>query len=114
MTAPDLTPARLEQLLVAATPGPWHVDGLHTSAVIVRMSPYAWRRVAETDASTFHNPNWRADAALIALSPALAARVIELEAALRACVQAHETGRFEPAQAAYENARTALETPNAD
>ena len=76
----DLTPARLEELLAAATPGPWHVDGLHTSAVIVRMSPYAWRRVAETDASTFHNPNWRADAALIAFSPALAARVIELEA----------------------------------
>lgn len=79
MTTPDLTPARLEELLAAATPGPWHVDGLHTSAVIVRMSPYAWRRVAETDASTFHNPNWRADAALIALCPSLAARVIELE-----------------------------------
>jgi len=70
----------LEALLAAATPGPWHVDGLHTSAVIVRMSEHAWRRVAETDTALFHNPNWRADTTLIALSPALAARVIELEA----------------------------------
>jgi len=69
----------LEALLAAATPGPWHVDGLHTSAVIVRMSEHAWRRVAETDTALFHNPNWRADTTLIALSPALAARVIELE-----------------------------------
>ena len=104
----------VEALLAAATPGPWFVvederPGMEWNRHIC-WDEHGDHRVAfmASDAGT------EANAALIALSPALAARVIELEAALRACVQAHETGRFEPAQAAYENARAALETPNAD
>lgn len=65
-----------------------------------------------------HSCNRRLAAALTAqaerANAALAARVIELEAALRACVEAHETGRYELARAAYHTARTALETPNAE
>lgn len=49
MTTTDLTPARLRELLDAATPGAWHVDGLHTSAVIAQVAPHIWKRVAETD-----------------------------------------------------------------
>ena len=117
MVTPDLTPARLEQLLAAATPGPWHVDGLHTSAVIVRMSEHAWRRVAETDTALFHNPNWRADTTLIALSPALAARVIELEAEnarlmalLRKIIAASNSDNSAHLHGQIAKARAALET----
>ena len=112
----DLTPARLEELLAAASPGPWRhslwhkTESLETWDVTVQEVEVAqchWMPDDPVDTASVH-----ANASLIALAPSLAARVIELEAALRACVQAHETGRYEPAQAAYQNARTALETPN--
>lgn len=48
------------------------------------------------------------NARLIAKAPDLLAENERLRDALRAMVQAHETGKFEPMQAAYEAARAAL------
>lgn len=52
------------------TPGPWHVDGFHMSAVI-RETETGWERIAECDSEAFRNANWRADARLIAAAPEL-------------------------------------------
>ncbi len=69
MTTPDLTPARLEELLAAATQGPWRIG-------YAGIYGHGEQYVAEAVSA----PSWGDDAPLIALSPALAARVIELEA----------------------------------
>lgn len=84
----DLTPSRLRELLAAATPGPWKVA---SDAPVYAI--YAGRhRVVQTP----NQNNWSKcgaseswlgiesadDAALIALAPALAARVIEQDAEL--------------------------------
>ena len=79
MTTPDLTPARLRELLDAATPGNWvhHSRGSPDGPAMWITTdaggdgPYL---VAECEDET--------DARLLALAPALAQRVIELEAAL--------------------------------
>ena len=80
----EFTPARLRELLDAATPGPWFVvederPGMEWNRHIC-WDEHGDHRVAfmASDAGT------EANASLIALTPALAARVIELEAALRA------------------------------
>ena len=95
MTAPDLTTARLEELLAAATPGPWraptkntgHVWGVDNSP---GLNPPGTVEVAQVGAYRdkellrWNRARWDADKALIALSPSLAARVIELEAEAKA------------------------------
>ena len=53
------------------------------------------------------DPGGEAAGAVDALRAA-AAEIERLRAALRGCVEAHEMGRYEPAQAAYEAARQAL------
>lgn len=65
----EITPARLEELLAAATQGPWRIG-------YAGIYGHGEQYVAEA----VFGPSWGNDAALIALSPALAARVIELEA----------------------------------
>lgn len=48
------------------------------------------------------------------LEIALASEVLRLREALTACVTAHETGRYEPAQIAYEAAKIVLGRVPAD
>lgn len=53
------------------TPGPWHVDGFHMSAVIRQDAEGQWLSVAQCDTDSFPNKNWKADARLIAAAPEL-------------------------------------------
>jgi hypothetical protein len=53
------------------SPGPWHVDGFHMSAVIRDKGDRQWERIAECDSDGFRNPNWQANARLIASAPAM-------------------------------------------
>lgn len=88
----EITPARLRELLDAATPGPWKAEAAERLGRYRIMAQYAgptgyWHEIAFVYDDASVNPplplgeinEWRANAALIALSPALAARVIELE-----------------------------------
>ena len=96
MPGADLTPARLEQLLAAATPGPWTQHLVDETLVVSGSHQIATTNIGGTYSQNFQR--MAADAELLALSPALAARVIELETMVeRPTIQQ----------------RAALETPNA-
>lgn len=77
----------LRSLLGAATPGPWRVFGKKTGKVISENAP-GFVEVCEAgdfkdrELVPFNGERWNADAALIALSPALAAEVLQLREAL--------------------------------
>lgn len=60
------------------TKGPWSVDGWHTSAVIAKLSDLTYVRVAECDTKDFPNPDWKANAHLIAAAPELYEALEEL------------------------------------
>jgi hypothetical protein len=53
------------------TPGPWAIDGFHTSAVIAKLPDKTYVRVADCDTPSFPNPDWKANSHLIAASPEL-------------------------------------------
>lgn len=74
-----------------------------------RSNGYGGYENCDTPARVYPGPiDYDSAAKLIAERNAALARVRGLEAALGACVAAHETGRFEPARAAYHNAIAAL------
>ena len=53
------------------TPGPWAIDGWHTSAVIAKLPDESYVRVADCDTPSFPNLDWKANAHLIAAAPAM-------------------------------------------
>ena len=53
------------------TPGPWAIDGWHTSAVIAKLPDESYVRVADCDTPSFPNLDWKANAHPIAAAPAL-------------------------------------------
>lgn len=127
----EITPERLEELLAAATPGPWAQHLVDETLVTASNQEVATTYFGE--GYDEHPKRKAADAALIALSPALAARVIELEAEnarLREALSAAigymtnaaidlETGAkkrtaLDTINGGIARARPALETPNAE
>lgn len=128
----EFTPARLEQLLAAATLGPWRAHVSNTGHVwgvddYVSREPHGSVEVAQVGAYRdkellpWNKERWDADTALIALCPSLAARVIELEAEnarlmalLRKIIAASNSDNSAHLHGQIAKARTALETPNAD
>jgi len=68
-------------------------------------------RGLDSDSGEAHLLDRLADGVAFAVDALAAAKVREarLRRSLQTCVDAHDTGRFEPAQAAYRGARAALE-----
>lgn len=112
----DLTPARLAELLAAATPGPWKQHLVDETLVVSGLLEIASTNI---DGRAYDESFRRmaADAALIALCPSLAARVIELEDGLQRIADADldwTVGAADNVERLRRIARTALGTPNAD
>jgi hypothetical protein len=91
------------------TPGPWVVSRYVVTTPTIYDGPIICGPEVESDfgrdrfvIAETRGMNTEANARLIAASPALLA-------ALRACVEAHETGRYEPQRIAYEAAKNVLE-----
>ena len=126
--------AEARRLADAATPGPWYrlespwlPRDCGTSVLAGSPDPHVATFVADLDWPMLDEEDRKGDdwndAAFIAWAregvPRLAAaleaasaREARLREALEACVKAHETGRYEPAQQAYNVARAALgDTP---
>lgn len=84
------------------SPGSWAVEKwAHGYAIVAEGDYDSDHEFEDGDIVATVDGNRPKDAALLAAAPALLA-------ALRACIAAHETGLFEPARAAYENAKNVV------
>ena len=73
----------LDRLLFAATPGPWAAEGQRVSAIAyVAFCGDGWAFAGDGTKQVISHERAEANARLVALAPELAARVVELEAAL--------------------------------